>query len=729
MSTPTIKIAVSQADATLVQATTLTSGMQNLPVVKFYFTDEWAGLGKTAVFIAGSVALEVLVVNNQAVVPAECLETAGVNLTVGIYGANTQIVLPTVYCSCGEILTGTDVGDASNVGEPTTELVDQMLGYAAEIEAVADTLDNLAIRTVTVNTDGANHYGIASVTLSDTGSGEDRTLTFAFSNLKGNGIESITWSEAGEYRGRIQITESNGTVTNFDALIEAINYLENLINRAEAWAVGTIDGVPVEDIDPDDPAYQNNAKYYAEMAEDAGTGAEAAQEAAETAQGKAEDAQEAAEAAQAAAESAEATATAAASSASGDAGSAAGSASSAAGSASSASDSASAAASARDAAELAQAAAESSASAASGSASSASTQALKSEGFAVGKQNDVDVDSGSTYYHNNAKYYKEQAADSATAASGSASNASSDASAASGSASSASTNALKAEGYAVGKQNGTDVASGSPYYQNNSKYFKEEAEAVLESIPEDYSDLAAEVASQGDKIKNIEYMPFIDKFPDYYTDTHSGTKVEIIKNTIKCTKISNSSTYTYHSIFGARYLGTGAFTANMTDTDFISLDTGKIKYISLMVWRTVSAIVASNPNSLIICTKDPTTGVIKTATAANNSTATVRPIYAYEVLPEIVANKNIGLVFRRTNANDQSTVKIYTGFTSYESLTGNFESFDNIASKAYNINELFQIGNSVYKVTQPIAQGETITPNTNCIKTSIGAEITAILNS
>ena len=35
--------------------------------------------------------------------------------------------------------------------------------------------------------------------------------------------------------------------------------------------------------------------------------------------------------------------------------------------------------------------------------------------------------------------------------------------------------ALKAEGYAVGKQNGTDVASDSDYYQNNAKYYKEQA--------------------------------------------------------------------------------------------------------------------------------------------------------------------------------------------------------------------------------------------------------------
>lgn len=130
-----------------------------------------------------------------------------------------------------------------------------------------------------------------------------------------------------------------------------------------------------------------------------------------------------------------------------------------------------------------------SATAASGSASSAGTNALKAEGHAVGQQNGTDVDSGSSYYHNNSKYYSEQAASSATTAStkageasGSATTASNkageasaSATAASGSASSASTNALKAEGYAVGKQNGEDVSSGSDYYHANAKYYSEQA--------------------------------------------------------------------------------------------------------------------------------------------------------------------------------------------------------------------------------------------------------------
>ena len=101
-------------------------------------------------------------------------------------------------------------------------------------------------------------------------------------------------------------------------------------------------------------------------------------------------------------------------------------------------------------------------------AETASTNGLKAEGYAVGKQNGTDVGSGSEYYHNNAKYYKEQAASSATTATTSAS--------------SASTNGLKSEGYAVGKQNGTDVPSGSEYYHNNAKYYKEQAEAAAAQL-------------------------------------------------------------------------------------------------------------------------------------------------------------------------------------------------------------------------------------------------------
>lgn len=39
-------------------------------------------------------------------------------------------------------------------------------------------------------------------------------------------------------------------------------------------------------------------------------------------------------------------------------------------------------------------------------------------------------------------------------------------------------NALKAEGYAKGTQNGTPVDSTSPYYHNNAKYYRDEAQQI-----------------------------------------------------------------------------------------------------------------------------------------------------------------------------------------------------------------------------------------------------------
>lgn len=43
----------------------------------------------------------------------------------------------------------------------------------------------------------------------------------------------------------------------------------------------------------------------------------------------------------------------------------------------------------------------------------------------------------------------------------------------------AESNGLKSEGYAVGTQNGVPVTSGSPYYQNNAKYWRDQAHAIV----------------------------------------------------------------------------------------------------------------------------------------------------------------------------------------------------------------------------------------------------------
>lgn len=54
--------------------------------------------------------------------------------------------------------------------------------------------------------------------------------------------------------------------------------------------------------------------------------------------------------------------------------------------------------------------------------------------------------------------------------------------------------AQDAEAYAKGTRGGTEVGTTDPAYHNNSKYFKEQAEAVRDSIPADYTELAGDVS-------------------------------------------------------------------------------------------------------------------------------------------------------------------------------------------------------------------------------------------
>ncbi len=189
-----------------------------------------------------------------------------------------------------------------------------------------------------------------------------------------------------------------------EACEEAATSAAESEQNAEAWATGQKNGA---DVPSTDPAYQNNAKYYAGEAETAEDGAESA-----------------------------------------------------------ASDAEAYGAGTRGGAEVV-----------SGDPAyhnnapyyveEAEAEALKAEGYAAGTQDGTDVESGSPYYHANAEYYKNQA-------SGYSANATNKANAAAAS-------ALEAEGYAKGTQDGEAVASGSPYYQANSKYYSEQAAESAEA--------------------------------------------------------------------------------------------------------------------------------------------------------------------------------------------------------------------------------------------------------
>ena len=116
---------------------------------------------------------------------------------------------------------------------------------------------------------------------------------------------------------------------------------------------------------------------------------------------------------------------------------------------------------------------------ASGYSTAAETFALNAEAAAAGTRNGTAVTSGDPFYHNNAKYWRDDAATSASTALGYKNSAETAATSASGSATTASNEALDAEAVALGTRNGTPVSSSDPYYQNNAKYYKDQAQAIV----------------------------------------------------------------------------------------------------------------------------------------------------------------------------------------------------------------------------------------------------------
>lgn len=122
------------------------------------------------------------------------------------------------------------------------------------------------------------------------------------------------------------------------------------------------------------------------------------------------------------------------------------------------------------------------ANAASGSAATAvasdiaAEQSKKdSEAWAVGERDSTPVTSGDVTYQNNSKYYAGEAADSATAASSSETNAGLSESAAAQS-------EEDAEAWAVGTRNGVPVTSSDAAYHNNAKYWADEASGTVNDM-------------------------------------------------------------------------------------------------------------------------------------------------------------------------------------------------------------------------------------------------------
>lgn len=134
----------------------ITSGTVGLPV-EFTFDSQWDGLSKIAVFQAGYVRKDMVVVDDATVVPMENMVKPNVRLNIGVYGVNEDgsVAIPTIWANAGQIRdgavpngsAGSDIGLAQkyyNQGELAAEKAGAFAQKAESEAGVAETNADLA---------------------------------------------------------------------------------------------------------------------------------------------------------------------------------------------------------------------------------------------------------------------------------------------------------------------------------------------------------------------------------------------------------------------------------------------------------------------------------------------------------------------------------------------------------------------------------------------------------
>ena len=439
-----------------------------------------------------------------------------------------------------------------------------------------------------------------------------------------------------------------------------------------------------------------------------------------------------------------------------------------------------------------------SASAASGSAATASTKAGEAAASASAA-----ASSAST-----ATTKAGEAATSATTAATKAGEAATSATSAATAKSGADASALVSEGWAKGTQSGTAVESGT-YFHDNAKYYKEQAEAVAQSIPEDYSELSANVLKA---FPTDTASGAVASFPDgadglpvkdltvSIEPAQSGsgdpspTNVRPISGWTGVT-VSHSGADTsdpetlsisWQTEAGTVYGGSLDVTTGLltVDREFVTVSypgtltagsrayckykLGKIGYAS-QAPKAYSSVLkkysgtasgmpegafavvnstAYNGSFLYLCF--PGCSSSYTSATLSNNKAYLETLVSNGITPQFVFGLSSPLTYQLTpqevatllgenniwaDTGDVSveyradpTLYINTRLSAIVAMLANVET-SLTASRAYSVNDFLTVSGQIYKVTANIASGGTITPGTNVAETTVGAQLFALLNS
>ncbi len=260
-----VLIDVSGANVIVRKQDILTSGMVGAAVV-FRFDEDWNSLAKTAVFRAGKVIKDAIIVDSVAEIPHEVLATYGYALEIGVYGTadDGAVVIPTIWAKTDPIKPGTDPsGDKSldpslPVWAQMQEQLNSMYlsasvfgggGLNAERIAALDGMFKIAAYTA----DASTAYSVFKKAFGISGSGEDththnveKTLTSISATYSGGDVAVGTAVTA--LTGIVVIAHysdgSTETVTNYTlsgTIVEGSNTIS--VSYGGKSAIITVGGI------------------------------------------------------------------------------------------------------------------------------------------------------------------------------------------------------------------------------------------------------------------------------------------------------------------------------------------------------------------------------------------------------------------------------------------------------------------------------------------------------
>lgn len=262
-----------------------------------------------------------------------------------------------------------------------------------------------------------------------------------------------------------------------------------------------------------------------------------------------------------------------------------------------------------------------------------------------------------------AEGYATQAGTKATEAAASATSASQSATNSASSATNSTNQALKSEGYATGKQNGTPVSSGE-YFQNNSKYYSEQAASSAQQAAS-WSAHPPYIGANGNWwIWNTTTNQYVDSGVD------ASITVDIADITMldpsATPYVTNTGTDTdpvFH-LFIPR--GKGIQSITKTGTNVLT-DTYTITYSD----GTTTTYTVVNGNGISGIAKTSTSGLVDTYTISyTNGTSTQFTVSNGKGISSITKTGTSGLVDTYTityNSGSPTTFQVTNGKTAYQS--------------------------------------------------------------